>query len=236
MHSGHIYKVFSTRPQKASSSVLILKSELFDGDGKLAVSKMLDVREKHQSGTSVRSERILAVDTKFDKARANTKASEDTDSDDIIKLSNLSVEEGSHRVRVAQDMARDDDKPKKIRQMRWQNVASELTHVIPAKDKCSCIFQLDIKLSISSDIPNLAGQNINSIFRLQRENFVMMSTERRFYVGEVLDIYKQAASSRYGSVDDAATASSLSYLALRVYLPLQVQSVSKIRFLTRLNF
>jgi hypothetical protein len=58
----------------------------------------------------------------------------------------------------------------------------------------------------------------------------MMSTERRFYIGEVLDMYKQAASSRYGSVDDATTASSLSYLALRVYLPLQVQTVRKIRF------
>ena len=59
----------------------------------------------------------------------------------------------------------------------------------------------------------------------------MMSTKRRFYIGEVLDIYKQAASSHYGSVDDATTASSLSYLALTVYLPLQVQSMSKIRFL-----
>jgi len=82
----------------------------------------------------------------------------------------------------------------------------------------------------------LAGQNINSIFRLELGNFVMMSTERCFYIGEVLDIYKQAASSRYGSVEDATTASSLSYLALRVYLPLQVQSVSKISFLTHLDF
>jgi hypothetical protein len=64
----------------------------------------------------------------------------------------------------------------------------------------------------------------------------MMSTERHFYIGEVLDIYKQVASSRYGSVDDATTASSLSYLALRVYLPLQVQSVSKISFLIHLDF
>ena len=54
-----------------------------------------------------------------------------------------------------------------------------------------------------------------------------MSTELQFYVGEILDIYKQAASSQYGSVDDATTASSLSYLALRVYLPLQVQLVGK---------
>src|ERR1700683_3978888 len=65
------------------------------------------------------------------------------------------------------------------------------------------------------------------IFRLERGNFVMMLTAMdRFYVGEVLDIYKQAASSRYGSVDDATSASSLSYLALRVYLLLQVQTVS----------
>jgi hypothetical protein len=82
----------------------------------------------------------------------------------------------------------------------------------------------------------LAGQNINSIFRLERGNFVMMSTKRRFYIGEVLDIYKQVVSSRYGSVEDATTASSLSYLALRVYLPLQVQSVSKISLLTHLDF
>ena len=34
---------------------------------------------------------------------------------------------------IAQDMARDDNKQKKIRQMRWQNVMSELTCVIPRK-------------------------------------------------------------------------------------------------------
>jgi len=73
----------------------------------------------------------------------------------------------------------------------------------------------------------MAGQNINSICQLERRNFIMMLTAKdRFYVGEVLDIYKQAGSSHYGSVDDATSASSLSYLALRVYLPLQVQTVS----------
>ena len=58
----------------------------------------------------------------------------------------------------------------------------------------------------------------------------MMSTKQRFYIGEVLDMYKQAASSRYGSVDNATTASSLSYLALRVYLPLEVRSVRNLHF------
>ena len=45
-------------------------------------------------------------------------------------------------------------------------------------------------------------------------NFVIMSTKLRFYVGETL------------AVDDATSASSLSYLALCVYLPLQVQLVT----------
>ena len=124
------------------SSILFLTSELLDRNGNLAVSKMLDVREKHQSGTSVRSERILAADTKFDHARAKSKACEAADSDEIIRLNNLSVKEGSHRVRVAQDMAGGGDKPKKLRQMRWQNVASELTRVIPVKGLFSYTFRM----------------------------------------------------------------------------------------------
>ena len=75
-------------------------------------------------------------------------------------------------------------------------------------------------------MPNLSAQNVNTFVPLERGNCVIMSTKLRFYVGEVLDIYKQAAGSRYGSIDDATTASGLSYLALRVYLPLQVQLVS----------
>ena len=53
-----------------------------------------------------------------------------------------------------------------------------------------------------------------------------MSTKLRFYIGQMLDIYKQAAGSRCGSVVDATSSLSVSYLALRVYLPLQVQLVS----------
>ena len=38
---------------------------------------------------------------------------------------------------------------------------------------------------------------------------------KRFYAGEVLDIYKKGASSRRGSVSDASTTSGLSFLALQ---------------------
>ena len=60
---------------------------------------------------------------------------------------------------------------------------------------------------------------------------MMLTAMDRFYVGEVLDIYKQASSSHYGSVDNVTSASNLSYLALRVYLQLQVQMVSNLLIL-----
>jgi hypothetical protein len=67
---------------------------------------------------------------------------------------------------------------------------------------------------------------MGAIYRLMCGNFVIMCTElQRFYIREVLDIYKLGTSSRYGSVDDTCTASGLSYLALRVYLPLMVSLV-----------
>ena len=106
------------------------------------------------------------------------------------------------------------------------NKQADLCH--SAKGQLSCIFWLGVEVNLSLDVPNLAGQNINSIFRLERGNFVMMSIKRCFYIGEVLNIYKQVVSSCYGSVDNATAASSLSYLALRVYLLLQVQSVHKL--------
>lgn len=42
----------------------------------------------------------------------------------------------------------------------------------------------------------------------------------RFYIGEILDIYKKGSNSRHGSVTSATTVAGLSYLSLRVYLPL----------------
>ena len=82
------------------------------------------------------------------------------------------------------------------------------------------------RLFLESVVPSISGQNVNTFVPLRRGNFVIISTNLRFYVGEVLDIYKQAAGSRYGSVADANSGSSLSFLAPRVYLPLQVQLVS----------
>ena len=61
---------------------------------------MLDTCE-NQSRTSVQQECILAVDT---ETRGKGKATKDADSDDIIKLNNLSIKEQLHPVHMAQDI------------------------------------------------------------------------------------------------------------------------------------
>ena len=111
----------------SSGAVLILESELFDNENKLSIAKMLEARDRHQSGTTIWSEHILELDPKFDKPRLIT------DDPDIVKLRTLSIKEGSHRVCVAQDMVSGEEKVKKSCQIRWQTVAKELAKIIPAK-------------------------------------------------------------------------------------------------------
>lgn len=102
-----------------------MDSGLFDDKEILSISRMLNARDGHQSGTKTCSEHTLVLDPKFDKAKATTKALAD-DNPNVFTLTTLSVKEGSHRVHVAQAM-KGDDKSKKIRQMRWQTVANELS-------------------------------------------------------------------------------------------------------------
>ncbi|OSD06282.1 hypothetical protein PYCCODRAFT_1341735, partial [Trametes coccinea BRFM310] len=47
----------------------------------------------------------------------------------------------------------------------------------------------------------------------------------RTYLGEVLDLYKKT-NNRHGSLDVAATVTGLSYLSLRVYLPLSTANLT----------
>ncbi|KAF8184987.1 hypothetical protein K438DRAFT_1597807 [Mycena galopus ATCC 62051] len=42
----------------------------------------------------------------------------------------------------------------------------------------------------------------------------------RFYIGEILDVYKKGANSRYGSVSNSPSITGTSFLSMRIYLPL----------------
>ena len=49
-------------------------------------------------------------------------------------------------------------------------------------------------------------------------------TGARFYIGEVLDIYKKGASKQHCSIDTAISTIGLLYLSLCVYLPMTLVS------------
>jgi hypothetical protein len=58
---------------------------------------------------------------------------------------------------------------------------------------------------------------------LKRGSFVIGKTRKRFYIGEVLDLYKKGNNSRYGSVTiPLQNVMGLSFLSLRVYLPVSI--------------
>ena len=99
---------------------------------------------------------------------------------------------------------------------------------------CEIIVCIEISVLISiqySDlVPNLAEKNINAVNTLRKGCFVVMRNVTkqggRFYIGEVLDMYKKGASKRHCSIDIATSTVALSYLSLRVFLPVTLVSTS----------
>lgn len=82
------------------------------------------------------------------------------------------------------------------------------------------------------DIPHLPERGVTALNEVRRGVHLIMrssisvkgskSKAERFYIGEVLDIYKKGQNSRYGSVERQSTLNGLAYLALRVFLPLGI--------------
>jgi hypothetical protein len=105
-----------------------LKSEILDSFDKISIEKMLDVRKRHQSGTSTRSERAVRLDPKF-------VAKEGANPEQEGKEPKARIKELAHRTRIAQDLHSDATKPKTTREIRWQTVAKEITRVVPEKGK-----------------------------------------------------------------------------------------------------
>lgn len=97
------------------SPALDIHSKILDLENKVVVQNILDLRREHQSGTATHSERVVMLDPKFALHRV---------SDPDAKLSSR---EGSHYVRVAQDLAAIPAKPKKTaREQRWQEAAKRV--------------------------------------------------------------------------------------------------------------
>ncbi|OSC98921.1 hypothetical protein PYCCODRAFT_1396354 [Trametes coccinea BRFM310] len=179
-----------------NSSPLVFVSKILDLDNKVVIQQMLDLRREHQSSTSTHSERVVKVDPKFALSRLEHPEKK------------MSIREASHLLRVAQDLAGPPmDRLKSTREQRWQEVARKVQEVVKEQD-----------------LPNLPSKNVTAVNPLRPGSFVIMKNDRRTYLGEVLDLYKKT-KNRHGSLDVAATVAGLSYLSLRVYLPLSTANM-----------
>lgn len=108
---------------------IAVKSEIVDGNGKLSIDRMLKLRQKLQSMTKVNSERVVRLDSKSALKRVMA-----TINDDSGKPK-MTIQEASQRVRVVQALAKDVEKEKKAREIRWQTVAKNLRTKLAADGK-----------------------------------------------------------------------------------------------------
>ncbi|KII93766.1 hypothetical protein PLICRDRAFT_674207 [Plicaturopsis crispa FD-325 SS-3] len=185
-------------------------SQLLDNTLKISVFRMLEARRLHQAGTAVKSERIVRLDPKFvrrQEAAAAAAQRPEAPGRNEAKSLKMSIKEASHRVRIAQDL--DPDivmaKPATTREQRWKSIAKEIQRLVT-----------------DSAAPNLEIKNVTVLFPLCPGSFVIMRNAQRFYIGEVLDIYKKGNNSRYGSLESAVSVSGLAFLSLRVYVALEI--------------
>lgn len=70
------------------------------------------------------------------------------------------------------------------------------------------------------ELPNLSTKNVNAIFQITLNSFVIMCNDSRMYIGKILDMYKKGSSGRYGSVTKSTNLAELQAVSLLVYLPL----------------
>lgn len=69
-------------------------------------------------------------------------------------------------------------------------------------------------------LPNVVVKNVHQLNPLAVGSMTVMWSGTRFYFGEILDVIKKGANGRYGSLPSSPSISGLSFLSLRVYLPL----------------
>ncbi|TFK58820.1 hypothetical protein BDN72DRAFT_949631 [Pluteus cervinus] len=193
-------------PTPTLTVLQIQASKLLDPiSRKASIDQIIGARKSWQSGTGTKSERIVRVSKKYtvlDKVVGSEK-----------EVRKIKPDEASHRLRIAQETNTEFKKQeaKKTRQLRWQTAVEQLRN--------------DLRFPIK-DIPHLAERNVTVLHKLKRHSFLIMRTSTRYYIGEVLDIYKKGQNSRYGSINTSSTLQEISWLSLRVYLMLQVGMIN----------
>ncbi|KAJ7147344.1 hypothetical protein C8R46DRAFT_1359850 [Mycena filopes] len=180
-----------------------IDSELIDATGKLSIAMMLDARLHWQAGTTTKLEKVVQIDSKYALSRiARAAARVEGDETEPEKMT---LQEASNLTRVLQDQNAilQESKALKFREVRWKGIAAVVQRLVDT----------DV-------LPNMITKNVHALNPLAVGHMTIMWSGTRFYIGEILNVYKKGANSRYGSVSSPTSISNLSFLALRVYLPL----------------
>ncbi|KAH7891084.1 hypothetical protein F5I97DRAFT_128655 [Phlebopus sp. FC_14] len=180
--------------------VIPMSSAILDEKGRASVTLILRSRQLQQSNATVRSERVVNLDPRFTAVQKSLSSFE--------KDLKMTIQEASHRVRIAQVRDGEFEQARKSRELRWQSCARAIARLVMPKE-----------------LPDLEGRNVSKVYPVVPSSFfIVRSDTARFYIGEVLDIYKKGANSRYGSVDSADSLSDVAFLSLHVYLSLSSEN------------
>jgi hypothetical protein len=102
--------------------------------GQVSIRLILNERETWQSGTTTKSERVVKIHAKYQLSRIDSGEadSQDPQSTDASRPK-ISIQEGTHVLRIAQELNPDLKKQEqqRVRQMRWQSAAQGLKQIIP---------------------------------------------------------------------------------------------------------
>ncbi|KAG5650964.1 hypothetical protein H0H81_010386 [Sphagnurus paluster] len=165
--------------------------QVISESGNVSIDSLIDIRNAIQSGTATKSERVVTVSEKFALRKVQRDLSNGEDS--LDKKNKFSIREASQRLRVAQDLnpVIKKEEQKKVRQLWWTTTAKEVEDTL----------NRPLAAGRQSPLSYLSQKNVTALNPIQRDSYVIMRTKARFYIGQVLDLYKKGASSRYGSID-----------------------------------
>jgi hypothetical protein len=106
----------------APTPSIVVTSTIMDDNNRVSISLMLKSRLLQQSKATVRSERVVNLDPRFASVHRTISG--------VDKESKMTVQEASHRVRIAQVFDGEFVQAKKDRELRWQNVARAIAQLV----------------------------------------------------------------------------------------------------------
>ncbi|KAF8832989.1 hypothetical protein BDN67DRAFT_1073011, partial [Paxillus ammoniavirescens] len=113
-------------PDVVPAAITVVKSAIPDENHRASVALMLKSRLFHQSKATVRSERVVNLDPRFASVNRTISSAD--------KESKMTVQEASHRVRIAQALDSEFIQAKKVREPRWQNAARAIAQLVMPRE------------------------------------------------------------------------------------------------------